>query len=465
MPNIASLFTVKTKATLNPLLNGLVKDIWRPLAMPGAAKTISSGAITLAPSDGEGHYTIDTQGSANYDDLDTFSGGSDGDIVYLLQANVARIVKLTTAGNISLPPTGFEICLSATVPVGFRYNGSASKWMLLSFFDPSIELWKNGSGGSVALGDVVIFDKSAAIQFTTTTILADKRVLGVAVETIANGAYGWIAKRGRRRVNLNAAVTVGQALIVSTSAKLAIPNGGATQDGYIGYVVDATDSPTFCIAEIAPRTDRTGGNVTYVSQTNANNWGSGAVTLASGITVSGSNRLLVAIAAQYYTGAFTPTLTSVTWGTQTFALSATVAATYWRLSIFFLVAPDVGTGNVTAASTYTTYGMSLVILFNDVNQSTPVDTGASGSGTSVSPSIACNSTPGDYVGAVLWTGNASVSGGRQAGQANLYDALSSQPDRIVVDATDPATGATTTSTWTISSSLTWFTAAVAIKPL
>ena len=74
----------------------------------GGEKTISAGAITI---DGDyGYYSIDTEADAATDDLDTITVNTvsgaltvyDGFILSITQENAARIVTLTSAGNILL---------------------------------------------------------------------------------------------------------------------------------------------------------------------------------------------------------------------------------------------------------------------------------------------------------------------------------------------------------------------------
>lgn len=59
--------------------------------------TIATGAITISQS----YHTVDTEADAATDDLDTISGGSAGDILYITTVNDARDVTLRHAvGNI-----------------------------------------------------------------------------------------------------------------------------------------------------------------------------------------------------------------------------------------------------------------------------------------------------------------------------------------------------------------------------
>lgn len=463
MPNSSQL-AVKTQWTLT-LFNNLIKDLLRPLAVAGAAKTLASDTITVAPSAGEGYYTVDTEGSAAVDTLSTINGGADGDIIYLIAANAARLVQLSSAGNIVLPATwAGGLTFSATIPVGFRYNGSA--WVPLSVFDPYAELWYNNSGGSVATGDLVHFDKSGVTRFTTSVIQGNKGIIGVVIDaSIANGAWGWIATKGRRRVNLNAAVTVGQALIQSTTVKLAIPNGGAKQDGYLGYVVDATNSPTYCLAEINPSTDRTGGQATLANtQTYTGNYVYNTDTVVvTGMPCTGNNKLLVVV-IEYAPGS--GSFTNVSYGGTPMTIAAQYTANgYGNQIIIAYCIPTVSANITVRTGTGSGSGTVYAYLFNDVNQSTPVRAGSNqayATGTAISVTQA-SATPGDYVlGAFAATSNYSVSA-RGAGQVNLND--NGTGNHLCVDKVDPCAAAGQTVSWTYSGSSVWSAAVIAIIPV
>lgn len=85
-----------------------------------------------------------------------------------------------------------------------------------------VALLVNKSGGSVALGDVVVADGSNDEGFTTTTSAANTSVIGVAAETIANNATGRIIIGGYvSLVNVNASVTRNQFGTTHTVAKQA----------------------------------------------------------------------------------------------------------------------------------------------------------------------------------------------------------------------------------------------------
>lgn len=79
----------------------------------------------------------------------------------------------------------------------------------------------NNSGGVLKTGDVVIWDTTTQRAVTTTTLVGDTRAAGVWVGTTANGAYGRVLYRGIGLVRTDAAVTRGQLLRTSATAKQA----------------------------------------------------------------------------------------------------------------------------------------------------------------------------------------------------------------------------------------------------
>ncbi len=80
----------------------------------------------------------------------------------------------------------------------------------------------NNSGGSLDHGDVVVWDTTANQAVTTSTTRAVATIAGVVMGRIANGAYGFILRKGVGYVYVNAAVaTRGNNLMQSASAKQA----------------------------------------------------------------------------------------------------------------------------------------------------------------------------------------------------------------------------------------------------
>lgn len=93
------------------------------------ALTIATGAITI--TNNSSSYVVDTEGSASTDDLDTISGGQDGQIIFINIANNSRDITLRSGvGNI-VNPTGLNITLGNTNDIAvLRYNGT--NWIIVS---------------------------------------------------------------------------------------------------------------------------------------------------------------------------------------------------------------------------------------------------------------------------------------------------------------------------------------------
>ena len=84
-PQIPTLPTGMSARPLSQLAAALIA------AGAAAAKTITSGAVALTAK--VGHYVVDGEGAAA-DNLDTLTGGTEGDVVFLRAAAAARDITL-----------------------------------------------------------------------------------------------------------------------------------------------------------------------------------------------------------------------------------------------------------------------------------------------------------------------------------------------------------------------------------
>ena len=91
--------------------------------------TISGGAVTKT----KGYHTIDTESDAATDDLDTISGGSDGDVIFLQANHTDRTIVLKNeTGNIHC---GADLHLENTHQVvALMYNAATTDWHCLSSY-------------------------------------------------------------------------------------------------------------------------------------------------------------------------------------------------------------------------------------------------------------------------------------------------------------------------------------------
>ncbi|MCC7356825.1 MAG: hypothetical protein IT410_04430 [Candidatus Doudnabacteria bacterium] len=127
-------------------------------------------------------------------------------------------------------------------------------------------------------------------------------------------------------------------------------------------------------------------NVEYVNTATTNTGSTEANTLSWNHTTDSTveNRLLiVAIAVHKNTALAIPTVASVTYGSQTMTQSDSTSGTNVGIRYYRLVAPEVGTKQITVtlSSSATARMVGQSILMANVNQATPFGNNASGGGT------------------------------------------------------------------------------------
>ncbi|MGB1287428.1 MAG: hypothetical protein ACPG7F_12895 [Aggregatilineales bacterium] len=146
-PTGQELTAVNQNAPLSELdtaiTNIIGTDDTNPLYRLGASTelTIISGAVTITKS----LHTIDTQSDAASDDLDTISGGTNGDTIWISANNAARTVVLKHGtGNIQTWD-GTDISLDETRKIlQLKFDGT--NWKVVSIIGAG-----GGGGGSVSV--------------------------------------------------------------------------------------------------------------------------------------------------------------------------------------------------------------------------------------------------------------------------------------------------------------------------
>lgn len=108
---------------------------------PTRSVTIASGVIALASTTASlpnrvTRIVVGTEGGAASDDLDTISGGQDGDVLIVSSVSDARDVVLKNGtGNLSI---GSDLALTtASSRITLTYDSGVSRWVLLSEAQPS----------------------------------------------------------------------------------------------------------------------------------------------------------------------------------------------------------------------------------------------------------------------------------------------------------------------------------------
>ena len=137
-------------SSLTSAINGAIDGTTAitQLKLDTSARTIAGGAVTVTRS----RHTVDTEGGAATDDLDTINGGADGDVLEISLANAARVVTIRhNVGNIRTL-TGGNIVMEANQIVQLRYLGTV--WIVLG---EGGLLVRNGVGAAaVRVRDVTV---------------------------------------------------------------------------------------------------------------------------------------------------------------------------------------------------------------------------------------------------------------------------------------------------------------------
>ena len=91
-------------------------------------KVISAGQIDVA---GASYVRLDTEAAASTDDLDTITGGLDGQRLVMHPVTTGRQPTITTAGNIATKSGSSVLLYSGTKTISLMYSTLASKWLEL----------------------------------------------------------------------------------------------------------------------------------------------------------------------------------------------------------------------------------------------------------------------------------------------------------------------------------------------
>jgi hypothetical protein len=91
---------VVTAADLNEQLRDNISFLKLNIALEAAAQlTISGGAITKT----QGYHSVETEGGAATDDLETISGGAEGEIIIIRAHDASHVVTVKNTDNINIP--------------------------------------------------------------------------------------------------------------------------------------------------------------------------------------------------------------------------------------------------------------------------------------------------------------------------------------------------------------------------
>lgn len=296
-----------------------------------------------------------------------------------------QIVRVVRVYNHRIP-TGIEasvltqagsliVSLAASTPAELQEPAAAGlvltsnpdeplkmEWAAAATGGGSIEL-TNKSGSNQVAGTVVILDRTNDSAFTTTTVLNDRRVIGVLEEDIDNNASGQVAVKGKIvTVKVQGNVDRGVWLIPSATAGRAAQYGivrpstggiGVSLTSYSGggagtvlAVVDVDIYSAYLQVQILGTAVQGGVNGTTVSATFTQS--------------SGSNRIGFAFIGRQST----QTLTAVTWGGVAMTLLATNGYGSQKLDCYYILESSLpANGSKTVSATTGTSGNMGITVF------------------------------------------------------------------------------------------------------
>lgn len=134
--------------------------------------------------------------------------------------------------------------------------------------------------GTLNTGDVVIWDSATDRAATTTTTADDLRVIGVWSGRTPAGLYGRVLTQGIGLVYVNAAVTRGQLLVTSTTARQAAPiSAGGSRGAVIGMALETTSGAGLTVAYINTHRTRT---MSYARYLDSKTSGTAPASITSG---------------------------------------------------------------------------------------------------------------------------------------------------------------------------------------
>jgi hypothetical protein len=460
MPESAVIPTVGRTQATPTLYNNLVKDAHRMLSVSGGEKTISSGAVTVSPGSGEGYYRIDTESDAAADDLVTISGGSEGDVIALKAENSARMVTLKNgSGNMALPNAA-DLTLPYDYIITLIYIGTT--WYCLGSMSTGGVLLTNGDVAQHEEGDVVCWDPTTAEYVKKCTVAGDRRVMGVAAQTIAAGSQGLYYFSGKHKVKVTGTGSANKALRASATAGRAEQNGSVRlQDGYVGVSLDSWTANDLIDCYLEPDNYMCNAEVgvgTVLQFTGASG------TLACG---SNSNRYALVAIFQYSSTSIGSHPTATLAGTsmiEVYHLEYPTSGSPRVYITLFKPGAAVPSGNqtVAVANILGTSVQIVAIPFYDVNPTTPLGTQGIGGATSVNVSSTVTCNPGDMIIGFAYAYNSPAVTARGAGQTNINDTTSGSARAVAEKKT--ATSNSESITLTLASSQLHCEISIPVKP-
>lgn len=204
---------VKHYFTKDVVFDGAATFSSNPLLALSAAVelTIASGAVAKTAS--KSHFTIDTESDAASDDLDSITGGSSGDVLFVHPASAARTVVLKHAvgANKIACPDARDISLAEGTDWAILVN-DGTQWVVLAFNT----LATSGGGTGSALASTANAKGASLVGIEDSASLLTGANVETAIAELAKYECITLADPGD-----------GQAIPVTRSATVAITTAAA----------------------------------------------------------------------------------------------------------------------------------------------------------------------------------------------------------------------------------------------
>lgn len=187
--------------------------------------------------------------------------------------------------------------------------------------------------------------------------------------------------------------------------------------------------------------------------------GTGPFTFAH--TTSGSDRLLCVCVANYRNTSF---VSAVSYNSVDLTEQEALTVGEYTISLWSVIAPSTGSNTVSVTTNTSVFDIGIAaISFTGVHQSSPFGVPVSDSGTSTTPSVTVTSAADEVVLdtlTIIHSGTLTVDGS----QTQQWNAATSNAFIKYAGSTEDG-AASTTMSWSNSTSQSWITIAIPIKPV
>lgn len=193
--------------------------------------TLASDTLALAVANMTRYVVVDTEGAAATDNLSTISGGSDGQVLYLIAANAGRVITAKhNVGNIKFS-AGTDWVLSADKVTKLFYNGSnwSDEGAALATQVNTQRTVLGSNLGSVTISSIPTAYKHLLLMIEARTDIAgtsDSLILRFNADATAANYYSQYA--------IESAASVAAAEILGIATGAFLPNAAVGSTGSAG---------------------------------------------------------------------------------------------------------------------------------------------------------------------------------------------------------------------------------------